>query len=99
MRINDIANLADGTYRIQFDGTICLITDVTEGYWIGVAPLEAEDLNSFGLFGVWTNAEGIKEFDYVILSNNLESALRYAKGFDQVAIWDIANGVEIAVTK
>ena len=98
MIINDIANLADGTYMLDTELKPAPV-DLTEGYWVGIDPIDSADLVNHAVFGVWTNDEGIKEFDKVSFEEDLETALIFAKIWNQKAIWDNKNGVEIPVTK
>ena len=97
MKINELANLADGTYIVTDIGTALLLADYDNGYWVGEQPIDSADLTEFTLFGVWTNAKGIKEYDLVIFEEDFESALRTAKKYNQKAIWDNKNSREITV--
>lgn len=90
--------IADGTYRTESSGFST--PELTTGYVVATRPIkrEADIPNEGTLFGRWTDQNTGKVFwDEVEVFDDETEALLTAASRGELAIWDIANAVEIRV--
>lgn len=90
--------IQDGTYRVENIGYST--PTLADGYVVGVRPIKREaDVPTLGtLFGRWTASDGTVYWDEVEVIDELHEALKAASTRGELAIWDLAMGVEIPVS-
>lgn len=89
--------IEDGTYRVETIGFS--IPELTTGYVVALQAIRREaDIPNLGtLFGRWTDTDGTVYWDEVEVFEDETEALLTAASRGELAIWDIARGVEIRV--
>jgi len=105
VKLIDLTKLNGG---VTFDGKLNVLTP-SKGYTVSIANISIStgkniesQLNSLkskgldGIFGLWIN--GSKwYFDENLVVDNKKTALKIARKFDELAIWDNKNKKEIRV--
>lgn len=90
--------IADGTYRIENIGFST--PELTTGYVVAIRPIqhEADIVTEGALFGRWTDeTDGKVYWDEVEVFQDVTEALLVAANRGELAIWDLAEKVEIRV--
>lgn len=89
--------IKDGTYRVEAIGFS--EPALTSGYVVAVRPIKREaDVPTTGtLFGRWTDADGTVYWDQVEVIDGMTDALDAARFRGELAVWDLANNVEVRV--
>lgn len=103
VKLIDLTKLNGG---VTFDGELNIVTP-SNGYTVSIANIststgkniesQLNDLKSkglFGVFGLWIDGSRWY-FDENLIVEHKETALKIARKFDQLAIWDNANNKEI----
>jgi hypothetical protein len=87
--------LQDGTYLKLSDNNLVKI-ETDKGYWVAEKETSLFDAYNGTIIGVWNDKDTGKLWvDKSRYFEDLETALFWAKLFDQLAIWDNANQKEI----
>ncbi len=87
----------DGTYRVEMIGASRV--ELTDGYVVATRSIAREaDVPTLGeLFGRWTDPDtGTVYWDAVEVIADQGTALDVAAARGEIAVWDAANGREIA---
>lgn len=89
--------IEDGTYRVERIGFST--PTLTDGYVVAIRPIkhEADIVTEGALFGRWTDADGTVYWDEVEVIGNVWYALMEARLRGELAIWDVARGIELRV--
>lgn len=86
--------MENGTY-LNVNGQFVL-SHPTSGYWVGIHETTLADTLDGQYVGVWTNpVSGVTYYDRSVWVADLNDAIELGKAKDQLAIWDIANEVEV----
>jgi hypothetical protein len=89
----------DGTY-IKDGDEFTLITSATAGYWVALYKTTPENIIEGQYMGVWTNpASGVTYYDRTVWVADVTEAIDLGNKHDQLAIWDIANNIELWLAK
>ena len=102
-KLMDLTKINGG---VTFDGKLNVLT-LSKGYTVSIANISKStgknienQLNSLkskgleGIFGLWINGADWY-FDENIVVDNKETALKIARKFDELAIWDNKNKMEV----
>jgi hypothetical protein len=89
--------LENGTYLVLSSDTTTLAKIETgRGYWVAELQTTLEDIQNGDIIGIWTDKDTDKTWlDKSRYFDNLDTALFWAKRWNQLAIWDNANSKEI----
>jgi hypothetical protein len=89
--------LENGTYLVLSGDTTTLAKIETgRGYWVAESETTLDSILSGEIIGVWTDTDTGKVWlDKSRYFDNLDTALFWAKQWNQIAIWDNANQKEI----
>ena len=89
--------LENGTYLVLSSDTTTLAKIETgRGYWVAELQTTLEDIQNGDIIGIWTDKDTDKTWlDKSRYFDNLDTALFWAKQWNQLAIWDNANSKEI----
>jgi hypothetical protein len=86
--------MLDGTYIKKGETFIRLET--TEGYWVAINEISFDSVRDGEIVGIWTDPETgkiwVDETRFVL---DRSHAVRLAKTYDQIAIWDNRNQTTI----
>lgn len=86
--------MKDGTYQKTENGFIPVTKDY--GYWVASREVELDTLAVGEYLGVWTDPEtGKVWYDQSHFIEDKGTALILCRHWNQKAIWDCANAVEI----
>lgn len=85
--------MKDGTYRKTENGFEPVIVDF--GYWVAEREVEPDTLQNGEYLGVWTDENGKVWYDQSHFILDKGTALILCRQWNQKAIWDCANAVEI----
>ena len=89
--------MENGTYLVlDGDKFITARIETGRGYWVAETELDLADVKSGDVIGIWTDTDTGKVWvDRSRFFTELDTALFWAKQWNQLAIWDNANGVEV----
>jgi len=89
----------DGTY-IKDGDEFTLITSATSGYWVALYNTTPENIIEGQYMGVWTNpVSGVTYYDRTVWVADVTEAIDLGNKHNQLAIWDIANNIELWLAK
>ena len=105
VKLIDLTRLDGG---VTFDGELNVLT-LSKGYTVSIVNISKStgkntesQLNSLkpkgldGIFGLWIDGSNWY-FDENLVVDNKETALKIARKFDELAIWDNKNNKEIRI--
>ncbi len=89
--------LENGTYLVLSSETITLAKlETKRGYWVAESETSLDNIQSGEIIGVWTdNDTGKVWLDKSRYFDKLDTALFWAKQWNQLAIWDNTYQKEI----
>jgi hypothetical protein len=87
--------MKDGTYRKDLFGYTPVLVD--SGYWVSSTQgdVDPDTLENGEYLGVWTDDNGTVHYDRSHLIMDKGTALILCRFWNQIAIWDNANGKAI----
>lgn len=86
--------MQNGTY-LKKNGTFLRI-ETNEGYWVAVEEIALDSVQDGEIVGIWQDPETGKLWvDETRFILDREQAITTAKAYDQIAIWDNRNQIEI----
>ena len=86
--------MEDGTY-LKLGGDFHRVESEL-GYWAASVETTLEQVAEGDLVGIWQDSEGKTWIDFTHYFTDLEHALKFARAYNQMAIWDNLNATEIA---
>ena len=86
--------MKDGTYIRAADGNLMPIF-IDYGYWVASREIDPNTLAVGQYLGVWTDENGKVWYDLSHFIEDRGTALMLCRYWNQKAIWDCANAVEI----
>lgn len=91
----DNMELQDGTY-LKLSDTNLIKIETDKGYWVAEHETIIDATPNYKIIGVWNDTDTGKVWiDQSWYFEDLDTALFWAKRWNQLAIWDNANQKEI----
>lgn len=89
--------IENGTYLVLSGDSFTLAKlETNRGYWVAESETSLDNILSGDVIGIWTDKDTDKTWlDKSRYFDKLDTALFWAKQWNQLAIWDNANGMEI----